>query len=94
MTTFNLTVRRIFLCTDGRDASAFVARLGATMGAAESFGILALASGFPILGVLLAGFLVTRQRPLSSIGRDNGPAGGRAGSLAGGRTSRFAGHNS
>ncbi len=40
------------------------AGLGGRLGVAESFGILTLASGFPILGVLLAGLSVSRSRPL------------------------------
>jgi hypothetical protein len=41
------------------------AGLGARMGIADSFGILTLASGFPILGVLVAGLFVDRSRPRS-----------------------------
>jgi len=41
---------------------AIGAGLGGQIGAAESFGILALASGFPILGVLLAGLSMGGKR--------------------------------
>ncbi len=44
------------------------AGLGGTLGAAESFGILTLASGFPILGVLIAGLFTDRRRAASMGG--------------------------
>jgi hypothetical protein len=44
------------------------AGLGGTLGAAESFGILTLASGFPILGVLIAGLFTDRRRSASGGG--------------------------
>jgi hypothetical protein len=42
---------------------AIGAGLGHRIGVAESFGILTLASSFPILGVLVAGMFVDRNRP-------------------------------
>lgn len=44
--------------------------LGGTLGTAESFGILALASAFPILAVLLAGFTVSQGQASGSGGSD------------------------
>lgn len=46
---------------------AIGAGLGGSIGVAESFGILALASGAPILGVLIAGLAVSRRSTRSSV---------------------------
>lgn len=46
---------------------AIGAGLGGSIGVAESFGILALASGAPILGVLIAGLSVSRRSSRSSV---------------------------
>jgi hypothetical protein len=46
---------------------AIGAGLGGSIGVAESFGILALASGAPILGVLIAGLSVSRGSARSSV---------------------------
>jgi hypothetical protein len=52
-TTASITVPLVLAIGNG---------LGGKIGAAESFGILALASSFPILGVLLAGISLSRSR--------------------------------